>query len=83
MRLQSLGSKGFRWLESEMVRELGKENDIDRTYYNNLVDEAVKSLLSSYGDFERFVADEPFVSDNTPPWFGAGDRMKKSRRHLM
>ena len=66
------GSKGFRWLESEMVRELGKENDIDRTYYNNLVDEAVKSL-SSYGDFERFVADEPFVSDNTPPWCGAGE----------
>lgn len=66
------GSKGFRWLESEIVRELGKENDIDRTYYNNLVDEAVKSL-SSYGDFERFVADEPFVSDNTPPWFGAGE----------
>lgn len=66
------GSKGFRWLESEMVRELGKENDIDRTYYNNLVDEAVKSL-SSYGDFERFVADEPFVSNNTPPWFGAGE----------
>lgn len=66
------GSKGFRWLESEMVRELGKKNDIDRTYYNNLVDEAVKSL-SSYGDFERFVADEPFVSDNTPPWFGAGE----------
>lgn len=66
------GSKGFRWLESEMVRELGKENDIDRTYYNNLVDEAVKSL-SSYGDFERFVADEPFASNNTPPWFGAGE----------
>lgn len=66
------GSKGFRWLESEMVRELGKENDIDRTYYNNLVDEAVKSL-SSYGDFERFAADEPYVSDNTPPWFGAGE----------
>lgn len=66
------GSKGFRWLESEMVRELGKENDIDRTYYNNLVDEAVKSL-SSYGNFERFVADEPFVSDNTPPWFGVGE----------
>lgn len=66
------GSKGFRWLESEMVREFGKENDIDRTYYNNLVDEAVKSL-SSYGDFERFVADEPFVSDNTPPWFGVGE----------
>lgn len=63
------GSKGFRWLESEMVRQLEKQKDIDRTYYNNMVDEAVKTL-SVYGDFERFVADEPYVSDNTPPWFG-------------
>ena len=59
-------SKGFRWLESEMIRQLEKENDIDRSYYNNLVDEAVKSL-SSYGDFERFIADEPFTTD-VPPW---------------
>lgn len=66
------GSKGYRWLESEMVRELGKQDDIDRGYYNALVDEAVKSL-SSYGDFERFVADEPFISDYTPPWFGSGE----------
>lgn len=66
------GSKGYRWLESEMVRELGKQDDIDRGYYNGLVDEAVKSL-SSYGDFERFIADEPFISDTTPPWFGAGE----------
>ena len=63
------GSKGFRWLESEMVRQLEKQKDIDRAYYNNMVDEAVKTL-SIYGDFERFVADEPYVSDNTPPWFG-------------
>ena len=63
------GSKGFRWLESEMVRQLEKQKDIDRAYYNNMVDEAVKTL-SVYGDFERFVADEPYVSDNTPPWFG-------------
>lgn len=66
------GSKGYRWLESEMVRQLEKQNDIDRSYYNNMVDEAVKSL-SKYGDFERFVADESYVSDNTPPWFGAGE----------
>ena len=55
-----------------MVRQLEKQNDIDRSYYNNMVDEAVKSL-SKYGDFERFVADESYVSDNTPPWFGAGE----------
>ena len=66
------GSKGFRWLESEMVKHLDKQDDIDRGYYNNMVDEAVKSL-SVYGDFERFVADEPYISDNTPPWFGAGE----------
>lgn len=66
------GSKGFRWLESEMVKQLDKQGDIDRGYYNNMVDEAVKSL-SVYGDFERFAADEPYVSDNTSPWFGAGE----------
>lgn len=50
-------SKGYRWLESEVVKELGKENDIDRRFYNNLVDEAVKNI-SQYGDFEWFVSDD-------------------------
>lgn len=54
------GTKGFRWLESEMVRELGKENDIDRGYYNDLVNEAV-GTISKYGDFEWFVSDDPYV----------------------
>lgn len=49
-------SKGYRWLESEVVKELGKEDDIDRRFYNNLVDEAVKNI-SQYGDFEWFVSD--------------------------
>lgn len=57
------GSKGFRWLESEMVEKLKKQDDIDRSYYNLMVDEAVKSI-SAYGDFERFVADEPYYTDN-------------------
>ena len=50
------GSKGYRWLESEMVKELGKENDIDRSYYDALVDDAVENI-SQYGDFEWFVSD--------------------------
>lgn len=49
------GSKGYRWLESEMVRELGKEEYIDRNYYRSLVDDAVKTI-SKYGDFERFIS---------------------------
>ena len=50
------GAKGYSWLESEVVKELGKEDDIDRSYYDKLVDEAVKSI-SEYGDFEWFVSD--------------------------
>lgn len=49
------GSKGYRWLESEMVKTLGKEQDIDLSYYTKLVDEAVEKI-SEYGDFEGFVA---------------------------
>ena len=49
------GAKGYRWLESETVKTLGKEDDIDRSYYNKLVDEAVDAI-SKYGDFEGFVA---------------------------
>ena len=66
------GSKGFRWLESEMVKRLGKENDIDRGYYNNMVDEAIKAI-SVHGDIERFIADEPYISDDVAPWFSAGE----------
>ena len=50
------GAKGYRWLEAEMVKELGKENDIDRSYYDKLVDAAVESI-SEFGDFEWFVDD--------------------------
>lgn len=54
------GSKGYRWLESEMVRELGKQADIDEQYYIQMVDEAI-AAISKYGDFEQFVSDEPYV----------------------
>ena len=49
------GSKGYRWLESEMIRG-SNEAFIDRRYYDNLVDEAIKAI-SEYGDFEMFVTD--------------------------
>lgn len=56
------GSKGYRWLEAEMVKELGKETDIDEQYYISLVDEAIETI-SKYGDFERFVSEEPYIPD--------------------
>lgn len=60
------GSKGYRWLESEMVKTLGKEGDIDKSYYTKLVDDAVDAI-SEFGDFEWFVSDNPYK--DVAPWF--------------
>lgn len=60
------GTKGYRWMESEMVRILGKEADIDISYYENLAEEARKAV-SKYGDFERFVSDAPYIPYDFPP----------------
>lgn len=64
--VSATGAKGYRWMESEMVRELGKESEIDISYYTSLVDEAVDTI-SQYGDFEWFVSDEAM-----DPWQKAG-----------
>lgn len=49
------GTKGWRWLESEMVEEFGKQDDVDISYYRHLVDEAVEAI-SKFGDFEWFAS---------------------------
>ena len=50
------GTKGYRWLESEMVQLLGKEDDIDVSYYENLCDEAIKSI-EEYVSYDKLVED--------------------------
>jgi len=62
------GSKGYRWLESEMVKELGKEADIDKQYYISMADEAA-AAIAKHGDFEWFVSDDPYVKDDKVPGF--------------
>ena len=49
------GTKGYRWLESEIVKTLGKEDDIDISYYRNLVNESIEHI-SEFGDYEQFVS---------------------------
>ena len=49
------GAKGYRWLEAETVKILGKENCIDLRYYAAMVDDAV-ATISEYGDFEAFAS---------------------------
>ena len=53
------GSTGYRWLESEMVKSLGNNDIIDRSFYDKLVNDAVESI-SKYGDFEWFISDDPY-----------------------
>lgn len=47
----------YRWLETEVVKSLGLEDRIDRSYYNDLVDKAVEEL-SKYCDLEAFTAED-------------------------
>lgn len=89
------GTKGYRWLEAEYVKLMGKEDDVDKSYYHRLVDDAIygsgtgknrKPGISDFGDFERFIADEPYIveepviSQDFPPddysdlpWYISGE----------
>ena len=73
------GSKGFRWMESEVVKTVGKEKDIDRSYYDNLVNGAIDTI-SQYGDFEWFVSDDLIHEEkDIPPWsLPCGDDKRES-----
>lgn len=68
------GAKGYRWLEAEMVRTLNKENDIDRSYYEKMVNDAVDTI-SKYGDFEWF------ISDDSLPWEENGGRYESNKNY--
>lgn len=48
------GAKDYRWLESNMAKELHMEEEYDRGYFDNLIDEAIVAI-NKYGDFDRFI----------------------------
>ena len=47
------GTKGYRWLESEVIRNLHTEDKINYKYFDELVDEAIQTI-NKFGDFEQF-----------------------------
>jgi len=86
------GAKGYRWLESEKVRSFNKEADIDRSYYDKLVDAAVETI-SQFGDFEFFASDDPYIGpssiikpptnyptedQNDLPWYNDEELLKRN-----
>ena len=49
------GTKGYLWLEAEIAQQFRDRVDVDMTYFDNLVNEAIKTI-SKFGDFEQFAA---------------------------
>ena len=52
------GTKGYRWMEAEVLRTIGTDEAmrrINKKYYAALVDDAV-ATISEYGDFETFAS---------------------------
>ena len=52
------GTKGYRWMEAEVLRALGEEEAmrrINKKYYVALIDDAI-ATISEYGDFEAFAS---------------------------
>lgn len=62
------GTKGYRWLESEMVKILQKESQVDKSYYISLV-EGARAAIAAYGDADWFIDGKA----GTPPWDGPGE----------
>lgn len=75
------GAKRYRWLESELVQDLKKEDEIDNSYFDEQIDDAI-SFIEEYGSFDRFIdISQPYVyekpaepptesndEDDDPPW---------------
>lgn len=68
------GSKGYRWLESEAVKELGKEEEYDPGYFDALLNGAIKAA-EEFCVFEDFVdTSKPYCvtqgiyNKDDPPW---------------
>ena len=53
-KFAAAGTKGYHWLESEVVKSLGKEDDIDISYYEQMAHDAMGSIIV-YGNFPEFV----------------------------
>jgi energy-coupling factor transporter ATP-binding protein EcfA2 len=66
------GTKGYRWMEVEMVENLHLEDSIDKEYYEDLAHKA-KLTISKFGDFEQFIDDSEntntVLSEDPKEWF--------------
>lgn len=53
------GTKDYMWLESEVVDALDKWNCVNEEYYTKQVNAVIEDI-SKFGDFDKFVSEEPY-----------------------
>ena len=58
------GTKGYRWLESEVVETNHKEKDIDMSYFTRLAWDA-RASIDEYGDVNMFLPEDENIE---LPW---------------
>ena len=55
------GTKGYRWLESETLKNLNWKERVDMAYFDKIVNDSIEHI-QKFGDYEWFVSD-----DKQPP----------------
>lgn len=65
------GTTGFRWLESEVVKNMDKQDQIDRRYYDILAQKAIQTIDEvgnncGWGGYLKLVGKEPVDTDWPP-----------------
>ena len=63
------GTKGYRWMEAEVIQGAHKEKAIDLRYFRALVDDALDQMRK-FGDVEAFLEDDTI---KIPPWCTESD----------
>lgn len=72
------GTKGYRWMDVEVVENLNRQSDIDIQYYDAEISK-VKETISEFGDVDQFldenvilvnnIVERPLGSDDLIPFF--------------
>lgn len=67
------GTKGYRWLESEVVRSRDMMDKVDRSYYKKLADDAIDTI-EKFGSFEQFVNETVEMYVEAVPFMNAPEK---------
>ena len=67
------GTKGYRWLESEMVKNLDMADRIDQSFYEALAQEAIKTINEigkqcGWGGYNKLVGKDLCIADDEVDW---------------